>query len=181
MNCEDRNVCAVVNDGGLPSSAEMKNQTDQLMASAQQQNATSKGTSFWHGLSNLFHGHSWGYVKATVTDNETYSIAGVLAPAANGAAQAAKAAAQGRPTPSAPPTLRPVPGPDPVPPQVPPGEIPEIEPGAPLLQKLGVAALNVLKMLGNAADGASSDIIPPMYIPKSMLTPGGCPTPDCTI
>jgi RHS repeat-associated protein len=43
---------------------------------AQQQN--SNGGGFWsglkHGFSNLFHGHSWGYVKATVTDTETYSI-----------------------------------------------------------------------------------------------------------
>jgi len=27
-----------------------------------------------NGFSNLLHGHSWGYVKATVTDTETYSI-----------------------------------------------------------------------------------------------------------
>jgi hypothetical protein len=115
---------------------------------AQQQNSTSKGTSFWHGVSNLFHLHSWNYVKTSVTDNETYTIAGVLAPGASGAAQAAKAAAQGRPTPSAPPTLRPVPGPDPVPPQLPPGEIPEIEPGASLGQRIGVAILNLVKGFG---------------------------------
>ncbi len=29
--------------------------------SAQQQSSSSKGTSLWHGLSNLFHGHSWNY------------------------------------------------------------------------------------------------------------------------
>ena len=114
---------------------------------AQQQ--SSGGSSFWHGVSNLFHLHSWNYVKTSVTDNETYSIAGaMLPPAANGAAQAAKAAAQGRPTPSAPPTLRPVPGPDPVPPQVPPGEVPEIEPGASLGQRVGVAILNLVKGFG---------------------------------
>ena len=157
------------------------NSLHQIQAQKQSSNSYSSGTRFWHGLRNLFHGHSWNYIKTSVTDNETYTVAGVLAPGANAAAQAAKAAAKGRPTPSAPPTLRPVPGPDPVPPQVPPGEVPEIEPGAPLLQKLGVAALNIVKMLGNAADGASSDILPPMYIDPNIVHPqGGCPKPDCT-
>jgi len=115
---------------------------------AQQQNGSSKGTSIWRGLSNLFHGHSWNYVNATVTTNETYTIAGVLAPGANAAAQAAKAAANppGPPTPA--PIPRPVPGPDPVPPQLPPGEIPEIEPGASLGQRVGVAILNLVKGFG---------------------------------
>jgi RHS repeat-associated protein len=45
---------------------------------AQQQSGSSGGGGLgsWlkHGFSNLFHGHSWGYVKATVTDTETYSL-----------------------------------------------------------------------------------------------------------
>jgi hypothetical protein len=118
------------------------------VAQQQSANSASSGTGFWHGLSNLFHGHSWNYIKTSVTDTETYTIAGVLAPAANAAAQAAKAAANppGPPTPA--PIPRPVPGPDPVPPQLPPGEIPEIEPGASLAQKAGIAILNLVKGFG---------------------------------
>jgi hypothetical protein len=85
-----------------------------------------------------------------------------------------------KPTPT--PIPREVPGPDPVPPQVPPGEVPEIGPGASTLQKLGVAALNLVKAMGNAVDGATKDIIPPMYIDPSLTHPpfSGCPTPDCS-
>jgi hypothetical protein len=42
---------------------------------------------------------------------------------------------------------------------VPPGEVPEIEPGASMLQKLGVAALNIVKALGEAAGNADVIIV----------------------
>ena len=78
---------------------------------------------------------------------------GMLYPGANGPLQAAKAAANppGPPTPA--PIPRPVPGPDPVPPQLAPGEIPEIDPGAPLGQRIAVAILNLVKGYGqNVSD-----------------------------
>lgn len=39
---------------------------------AQQQSSSSGG--FWHHVSNLFHGHGWNYVKATVTVTETETV-----------------------------------------------------------------------------------------------------------
>jgi RHS repeat-associated protein len=77
-------------------------------------------------------------------------VGGRLFPGADGAAQAAKQATRGIQEPTPPPVPRPVPGPDPViSPQVAPGEVPEIQPGASTLEKLGTAALNLGKMLGN--------------------------------
>lgn len=40
---------------------------DAALATAAQQQSSSKGTGFWQGVSNLFHLHSWNYVKASVT------------------------------------------------------------------------------------------------------------------
>jgi hypothetical protein len=117
-------------------------------------NPQQKGQSLWSHLSSLILHHSWNYVKATVTDNETYTIAGVagqLPPMADGPATAAKAATQ---------TLKPTPNPIPlepvgipgqsVPPEqtMEPGDIPEIEPGALMAQKWGVTILNIVKGIG---------------------------------
>ena len=74
---------------------------------------------------------------------------------ANGAAVAAKAAAQGRPTVSPDPPLRQVPGPDLVPPQLKPGELPEIEPGAPLSRRLAIGAAQMM----NLFDSMTSEFI----------------------
>lgn len=72
----------------------------------------------------------------------------MLPPGADGAAQAFKQATRGLPKVTPDPIPRPAPGPDPVPPQLPPGEIPEIEPGASLGQRIGVAILNLVKGFG---------------------------------
>ena len=44
-----------------------KNDTYQQFGGTAQQQNPSKGTGFWQGVSNLFHLHSWNYVKASVT------------------------------------------------------------------------------------------------------------------
>jgi RHS repeat-associated protein len=106
-------------------------------------------------------------------------VAGVLPPAADGAATAAKYATRRMPKLSPRAIPREVPGSDPVPRQVPPGEVPEISPGASTLEKLGIAALNLVKMLGNT----TTDLIPPIYIPKDITRPSGCGATghECTI
>jgi len=106
-------------------------------------------------------------------------VAGVLPPAADGAATAAKYATRRMPKLSPRAIPREVPGSDPVPRQVPPGEVPEISPGASTLEKLGIAALNLVKMLGNT----TTDLIPPIYIPKDITRPSGCGAigHECTI
>jgi RHS repeat-associated protein len=64
---------------GETAARDSGSQSDSSAAPAQQQNGSSKGTSFWHGLSNLFHGHSWNYVKSSVrteTDLSKYTLVG---------------------------------------------------------------------------------------------------------
>jgi RHS repeat-associated protein len=48
-------------------------QRDQSDQPAQQQNS-SGGGGFWHHVSNLFHGHSWNFVRTTVAVTETDTV-----------------------------------------------------------------------------------------------------------
>jgi RHS repeat-associated protein len=84
-----------------------------------------------------------------------------VAPGADGAAKALQQATRGIPKPTPTPIPRSVPGPDPVPPEfnMKPGEIPEIEPGASVVQKLSTGAALLLKLVPKIIGGASDFIV----------------------
>lgn len=72
--CEE--VIASAGQKRLDELAQQNAMQDQQAQQAQQQSGSSKGSGFWHGLNNLLHGHSWSYIKTTVTTTQTYTIGG---------------------------------------------------------------------------------------------------------
>jgi flagellum-specific peptidoglycan hydrolase FlgJ len=132
---------------------EAQNKGGQNNSQDQQQNSTSKGTSFWHGLSNLFHLHSWNYVKTKVTATQTDQFgnvllgAGAMAPMANPAAVAMKAAAQAKPAVTPPPSV--YPDPTPTIKQLPKSQ----------MQELMEATQEFLAGVGETIDTMASDVI----------------------
>jgi hypothetical protein len=134
--------------------------------SAQQQN--SPKTSFWHGLSNLFHGHSWNYdgSKVTITVvNAVPAVAGAgLPPAANGKAQAAKAYAENYGK-----SAKPDPIPTPQPGGEPPPRILPKNDNTRMLKAIEEGLSELSGALSEAASGAVEGFIPlPVWIPEQQ-------------